>query len=208
MTAPCCSGTPAHLLAQADSLAVKFHARGRKQARDHPARRDRQRGRRTAADAAARFSQAAAGRHGETDRGQDDPPAAAADLRPARPRAWCVRRRNRTSGSSFCFCCTRRRWSPYRIAIRSPRANGVRIADLAEQPLIVPERRSRPHSHDLTMKLFAAGRAAGARRRSWPMKSRPSSIWSPPNSASPSFPDGRPAWPRAASATSRSRRPT
>jgi DNA-binding transcriptional LysR family regulator len=31
----------------------------------------------------------------------------------------------------------------------------VTIADLAEQPLIVPERRSRPHSHDLTMKLFA-----------------------------------------------------
>src|ERR1700736_117308 len=31
----------------------------------------------------------------------------------------------------------------------------VSIADLAEQPLIVPERRSRPHSHDLTMKLFA-----------------------------------------------------
>ena len=32
----------------------------------------------------------------------------------------------------------------------------VTIADLAEEPLIVPERRSRPHSHDLTMKLFAA----------------------------------------------------
>lgn len=29
------------------------------------------------------------------------------------------------------------------------------IADIAEEPLIVPERRSRPHSHDLTMKLFA-----------------------------------------------------
>jgi DNA-binding transcriptional LysR family regulator len=31
----------------------------------------------------------------------------------------------------------------------------VTITDLADQPLIVPERRSRPHSHDLTMKLFA-----------------------------------------------------
>jgi DNA-binding transcriptional LysR family regulator len=31
----------------------------------------------------------------------------------------------------------------------------VRIADLAEEKLIVPERRSRPHSHDLTIKLFA-----------------------------------------------------
>jgi DNA-binding transcriptional LysR family regulator len=29
------------------------------------------------------------------------------------------------------------------------------ITDLADQPLIVPDRRSRPHSHDLTMKLFA-----------------------------------------------------
>lgn len=30
----------------------------------------------------------------------------------------------------------------------------VTIHDIADQPLIVPERRSRPHSHDLTMKLF------------------------------------------------------
>ncbi|MFE0758317.1 LysR family transcriptional regulator [Inquilinus sp. NPDC058860] len=29
------------------------------------------------------------------------------------------------------------------------------VADLAGEPLIVPERRSRPHSHDLTVKLFA-----------------------------------------------------
>jgi DNA-binding transcriptional LysR family regulator len=31
----------------------------------------------------------------------------------------------------------------------------VTLADLKDEPLIVPERRSRPHSHDLTMKLFA-----------------------------------------------------
>jgi DNA-binding transcriptional LysR family regulator len=31
----------------------------------------------------------------------------------------------------------------------------VTVADLANQPLIVPERRSRPHSHDLTIKLFS-----------------------------------------------------
>ena len=31
----------------------------------------------------------------------------------------------------------------------------VAIADLDGQPLIVPERRARPHSHDLTIKLFA-----------------------------------------------------
>jgi DNA-binding transcriptional LysR family regulator len=29
------------------------------------------------------------------------------------------------------------------------------VAALADQPLIVPDRRSRPHSHDLTIKLFA-----------------------------------------------------
>jgi DNA-binding transcriptional LysR family regulator len=31
----------------------------------------------------------------------------------------------------------------------------VSVADLVDQPLIVPERRSRPHSHDLTITLFA-----------------------------------------------------
>jgi DNA-binding transcriptional LysR family regulator len=31
----------------------------------------------------------------------------------------------------------------------------VKIADLAGEALIVPERKSRPHSHDLTIKLFA-----------------------------------------------------
>jgi len=31
----------------------------------------------------------------------------------------------------------------------------LQIRDLADEPLIVPERRSRPHSHDLTIKLFA-----------------------------------------------------
>lgn len=30
----------------------------------------------------------------------------------------------------------------------------IQIADLADEPLIVPDRRSRPHSHDLTIKLF------------------------------------------------------
>jgi DNA-binding transcriptional LysR family regulator len=33
--------------------------------------------------------------------------------------------------------------------------DSLSIADLADQPLIIPERRSRPHSHDLTVKLFA-----------------------------------------------------
>jgi DNA-binding transcriptional LysR family regulator len=38
----------------------------------------------------------------------------------------------------------------------------VRVEDLADEPLIIPARRSRPHSYDLTMKLFAE---AGLRAR-------------------------------------------
>ncbi len=30
----------------------------------------------------------------------------------------------------------------------------ISVPDMADEPLIVPDRRSRPHSHDLTMKLF------------------------------------------------------
>jgi DNA-binding transcriptional LysR family regulator len=43
------------------------------------------------------------------------------------------------------------------LAERHPLAQRRRlgIADIADEPLIVPERRARPHSHDLTMKLFA-----------------------------------------------------
>jgi len=35
------------------------------------------------------------------------------------------------------------------------RRSRISIQDLADQPLIVAERRSRPHSHDLTIRLFA-----------------------------------------------------
>ncbi|WP_200844548.1 LysR family substrate-binding domain-containing protein, partial [Bradyrhizobium sp. USDA 3458] len=35
------------------------------------------------------------------------------------------------------------------------RRKQIVLPDIADQPLIVPERRSRPHSHDLTTKLFA-----------------------------------------------------
>jgi DNA-binding transcriptional LysR family regulator len=38
------------------------------------------------------------------------------------------------------------------------RRSRVTMEDLADQPLIVAERRSRPHSHDLTIKLFADAR--------------------------------------------------
>jgi DNA-binding transcriptional LysR family regulator len=38
---------------------------------------------------------------------------------------------------------------------RLARRRRIALRDLAGEPLIVPERRSRPHSHDLTMKLFA-----------------------------------------------------
>jgi DNA-binding transcriptional LysR family regulator len=34
------------------------------------------------------------------------------------------------------------------------RRRKISIQDIADQPLIVPDRRSRPHSHDLTIKLF------------------------------------------------------
>ena len=37
---------------------------------------------------------------------------------------------------------------------RLARCKSIPIKDLADQPLIVPDRRTRPHSHDLTMKLF------------------------------------------------------
>jgi DNA-binding transcriptional LysR family regulator len=40
--------------------------------------------------------------------------------------------------------------SKHKLASRSR----LFVETLADQPLIVPERRSRPHSHDLTMKLF------------------------------------------------------
>jgi len=42
---------------------------------------------------------------------------------------------------------------PVRHALARRRRIG--IGALADQPLIVPDRRSRPHSHDLTIKLFA-----------------------------------------------------
>lgn len=38
----------------------------------------------------------------------------------------------------------------HRLADRA----SIRIEELADEPLIVPDRRSRPHSHDLTMRLF------------------------------------------------------
>ena len=38
---------------------------------------------------------------------------------------------------------------------RLARSTSVAVADLADALLIVPDRRSRPHSHDLTIKLFA-----------------------------------------------------
>lgn len=38
----------------------------------------------------------------------------------------------------------------HRLATRSE----ITVADMADEPLIVPDRSSRPHSHDLTMRLF------------------------------------------------------
>lgn len=43
------------------------------------------------------------------------------------------------------------------VPVRHPLASRdcLSMEDLADQPVIIPERRSRPHSHDLTMQLFA-----------------------------------------------------
>jgi DNA-binding transcriptional LysR family regulator len=43
------------------------------------------------------------------------------------------------------------------VPLRHPLAarKTLSVRDVASHPLIIPERRSRPHSHDLTMKLFA-----------------------------------------------------
>jgi len=63
------------------------------------------------------------------------------------------RQRGPTSASPFspCFgrlqCCHPKQ---HTLADRK----SVSLKDIAGQPLIVPDRRSRPHSHDLTMKLF------------------------------------------------------
>lgn len=38
---------------------------------------------------------------------------------------------------------------------RLARRKRISLAEIADEPLIVPDRRSRPHSHDLTMRLFA-----------------------------------------------------
>ena len=40
------------------------------------------------------------------------------------------------------------------VAHALAKRTSISLSDIADQPLIVPDRRSRPHSHDLTMKLF------------------------------------------------------
>ena len=34
------------------------------------------------------------------------------------------------------------------------RRKSITLAEIADEPMLVPDRRSRPHSHDLTIKLF------------------------------------------------------
>ena len=112
------------LLAQADNLAVKFHGAGPQAGRDHPRRRDRQRSGGAAADAAFGFSRTEAGRHGEIDGRQDDPAVAARCSPAGSTWPWCALPRNPTSGSNFCFSCTRRPSSRCRTVIPSRRENG------------------------------------------------------------------------------------
>ena len=142
------------LLAQADGLAVKFHARGRKQG---------------ATVRVGAIDSAAAGLL----------PMLLHDFRERRPEVTVKLTEDKTirllprllSGrldlalvrppqkpdSRLEFLFLFHETAVVAVSDRHPLASRKRvtIADLAEQPLIVPERRSRPHSHDLTMKLFA-----------------------------------------------------
>ncbi|WFU44061.1 hypothetical protein QA640_17405 [Bradyrhizobium sp. CB82] len=45
-----------------------------------------------------------------------------------------------------------------------------KIADLEGEALIVPEPKSRPHSHDLTIKLSTSRTAPSVRRRRQPLQ--------------------------------------
>ena len=143
-----------HLLAQADSLAVKFHARGRKQA---------------AIIRLGAIDSAAAGLL----------PMLLHDFRERRPDVTVKLTEDKTmrllprliSGrldmavvrpppnpdKRLEFLCLFHETAVVAVPDRHPLASRKRvdITALAGQPLIVPERRSRPHSHDLTMKLFA-----------------------------------------------------
>jgi DNA-binding transcriptional LysR family regulator len=142
------------LLAQADGLAVKFHARGRRQA---------------ATIRVGAIDSAAAGLL----------PMLLHDFRKLRPDVTVkltedksIRLLPRLISGRLDLALVRPPEKPDKrleflfllhetavvaVSDRHPLAarKRVDIADLAEQPLIVPERRSRPHSHDLTMKLFA-----------------------------------------------------
>jgi DNA-binding transcriptional LysR family regulator len=142
------------LLAQADSLAVRFHARGRKQG---------------ATVRLGAIDSAAAGLL----------PMLLHDFRERRPDVTVkltedktIRLLPRLISGRLDIALVRPPEKPDRrleflfllhetavvaVSDRHPLASRKRltVADLAEQPLIVPERQSRPHSHDLTMKLFA-----------------------------------------------------
>src|SRR5207253_11243398 len=142
------------LLAQADALAAKFRVRGRKQA---------------AAVRVGAIDSAAAGLL----------PMLLQDFRKVRPDVTVqlvedktIRLLPRLLSGRLDLAFVRPPESPDKrlefmflfhetavvaVAERHPLASRKRvtIADIENQPLIVPERRSRPHSHDLTMKLFA-----------------------------------------------------
>ena len=142
------------LLAQADSLAVRFHARGRKQG---------------ATIRVGAIDSAAAGLL----------PMLLSDFREQRPDVTVkltedktIRLLPRLISGQLDMALVRPPEKPDKrleflfllhetavvaVSDRHPLASRKRVTvtDLADQPLIVPERRSRPHSHDLTMKLFA-----------------------------------------------------
>ncbi|QWG12053.1 LysR family transcriptional regulator [Bradyrhizobium sediminis] len=142
------------LLAQADSLAVKFRARGRRQA---------------STIRVGAIDSAAAGLfpmllHDFRERRPDVTVKLTEDktirllprLISGRLDLALVRPPDKPDGRLE-FLLLFHETAVVAVSSRHPLASRKRvtITDLAEQPLIVPERRSRPHSHDLTMKLFA-----------------------------------------------------
>ena len=194
------------LLAQADSLAVKFHARGRKQA---------------AAIRVGAIDSAAAGLL----------PMLLHDFRKRRPDVTVkltedktIRLLPRLISGRLDIALVRppeKPDKPARISVSAARdRRGRRLRSSSPRVEKTSDhRRSRRTAVDRARAPFASAQPrsdheAVCRRpdctrasSSLPMKSRPSSISSPPNSALPSSRDGHREWRRAASDIFRSRRP-
>ena len=101
---------------------------------------------------------------GAAARGQDDPAAAEDSDRRARSRLRPSAGSRRTSGSNSVPLLqeTAIVAFPQRHALAERKS--ITLADIADEPMLVPDRRSRPHSHDLTDQTVRAGRPDAAHR--------------------------------------------